>query len=165
MVRIVVDAMGGDAGPGEVVAGCAQASLLRPDLEITLVGDERHLRELLGGLAHARDRVTVHHASQAVTMEDKPSEALVGKPDSSIAVAARLVAEGGGEALVSAGNTGASVLACARNFKLLPGVRRAALAAVYPTEIRRGRRTIRSRCCSTWAPRWTRPPRIWSRSR
>jgi phosphate acyltransferase len=138
MVRIVVDAMGGDAGPAEVVAGCAQASLLRPDLEVTLVGDEPRLREVLAGLAHARDRVLVHHASQAVTMEDKPSEALSRKPDSSIAVAARLVAEGQGEALVSAGNTGASVLACARNFKLLPGVRRAGLAAVYPTEIRHG---------------------------
>ncbi len=138
MVRIVVDAMGGDAGPGEVVAGCAQASLLRPDLELTLVGDEGRLRALLSGLAHARDRVRVQHAGQVVTMEDKPSEALVGKPDSSIAVAARLVAAGEGEALVSAGNTGASVLACARNFKLLPGVRRAGLAAVYPTEIRRG---------------------------
>jgi glycerol-3-phosphate acyltransferase PlsX len=71
-------------------------------------------------------------------MDEKPGEALSGKPDSSIAVAARLVAEGKGDALVSAGNTGASVLACARNFKLLPGVRRAGLAAVYPTEIRRG---------------------------
>src|SRR5688572_19232833 len=129
MVRIVVDAMGGDAGPTEVVAGCAQASLLRPDLAITLVGEETRLRELLAGLAHARDRVAVHAASQAVAMDEKPSEALARKPDSSIAVAARLVAEGQGEALVSAGNTGASVLACARNFKLLPGVRRAALAA------------------------------------
>ena len=60
------------------------------------------------------------------------------KPDASIFVAARLVAEGRGGALVSAGNTGASVLACARNFALIPGVRRAGLAAVYPTEIRRG---------------------------
>jgi phosphate acyltransferase len=138
MVRIVVDAMGGDAAPAEVVAGSAQASLLRPDLEITLVGDQTRLRELLAGLAHARDRVAVHHAGQAVGMDEKPSEALASKPDASIAVAARLVADGRGEALVSAGNTGASVLACARNFKLLPGVRRAALAAVYPTEIRRG---------------------------
>jgi phosphate acyltransferase len=53
-------------------------------------------------------------------------------------VAAGLVAAGQAEALVSAGNTGASVLACARHFRLIPGVRRAALAAVYPTEIRRG---------------------------
>jgi glycerol-3-phosphate acyltransferase PlsX len=71
-------------------------------------------------------------------MEEKPAEALAEKPDASISVAARLVAEGQGDALVSAGNTGASVLACARTFKLLPGVRRAGLAAVYPTEMRHG---------------------------
>jgi glycerol-3-phosphate acyltransferase PlsX len=138
MVRIVVDAMGGDFAPDEVVAGCAQAAVLRPDLEVVLVGDERRIRALLATHRHPKERVVVHHASQVVTMDEKPGEALAGKPDSSIAVAARLVAEGRGDALVSAGNTGASVLACARNFKLLPGVRRAGLAAVYPTEIRHG---------------------------
>lgn len=138
MVRIVVDAMGGDFAPDDVVAGCAQAARLRPDMEVVLVGDEARIRALLATHEHPRDRIVVHHATQAVGMDDKPGEALVGKPDSSIAVAARLVAGGRGDALVSAGNTGASVLACARNFKLLPGVRRAGLAAVYPTEIRRG---------------------------
>jgi glycerol-3-phosphate acyltransferase PlsX len=71
-------------------------------------------------------------------MADKPKEALAAKPDASILVAAGLVAEGKADALVSAGNTGASVLACARLFPLIRGVRRAALAAVYPTEIRHG---------------------------
>jgi glycerol-3-phosphate acyltransferase PlsX len=138
MPRIVVDAMGGDFAPAEVVAGCAQASLSRNDLELVLVGDEGRLRELLRAQPHALERVAVHHASQVVNMADKPQEALAQKTDASIFVAARLVAEGRGEALVSAGNTGASVLACARNFKLIPGVRRAGLAAVYPTEIRHG---------------------------
>ncbi len=138
MVRIVVDAMGGDFAPDEVVAGSAQAAQLRPDLEAILVGDEARIRALLAAHPHPKDRVVIHHASQQVTMDDKPGEALTSKPDSSIAVAARLVASGRGDALVSAGNTGASVLACARNFKLLPGVRRAGLAAVYPTEIRHG---------------------------
>jgi phosphate acyltransferase len=71
-------------------------------------------------------------------MDEKPAEALAAKPEASIAVAADLVARGEGDALVSAGNTGASVLACARRWTLLTGVRRAALAAVYPTELRRG---------------------------
>jgi phosphate acyltransferase len=121
-----------------VVAGCAQASLARPDLNVVLVGDEPRLRALLAGTPHAQDRVTIRHASQFVTMEDKPQAALVEKNDASIFVAARLVAAGEGDALVSAGNTGASVLACARNFALIPGVRRAGLAAVYPTEMRHG---------------------------
>jgi glycerol-3-phosphate acyltransferase PlsX len=141
MPRIVVDAMGGDAAPAEVVPGAVQALAARPDLQVVLVGDQARLRALLESLpqaAAAGDRLVVHHAAQAVTMEDKPHEALAAKPEASIFVAARLVAAGEGDALVSAGNTGASVLACARNFKLIPGVRRAALAAVYPTEIRHG---------------------------
>ena len=83
-------------------------------------------------------RVRVHHAGSHVEMDEKPSEALAAKPDASILVAAQLVANGEGDALVSAGNTGAAVLACARSWPLLDGVRRAALAAVYPTELRRG---------------------------
>ena len=83
-------------------------------------------------MRHDGARVRVHHASQVVEMDEKPAEALAAKPDASIAVAADLVARGEGDALVSAGNTGACVLACARRWKLLPGVRRAALAAVYP---------------------------------
>jgi glycerol-3-phosphate acyltransferase PlsX len=71
-------------------------------------------------------------------MDEKPAEALAAKPESSIAMAADLVAQGEADALVSAGNTGACVLACARRWKLLAGVRRSGLAAVYPTELRRG---------------------------
>ena len=71
-------------------------------------------------------------------IKEKPSEALAQHPGASILVAAQLVADGAADALVSAGNTGASVLACARTWKRIPGVGRAALASVYPTEIRRG---------------------------
>jgi glycerol-3-phosphate acyltransferase PlsX len=71
-------------------------------------------------------------------MEESPREALLSKPDASIAVAARLCAQGQAAALVSAGNTGAAVLACQQHWKRLAGVRRCALAAVYPTELRRG---------------------------
>jgi glycerol-3-phosphate acyltransferase PlsX len=89
-------------------------------------------------MRHDGARVRVHHAPTWVEMDEKPAEALAAKPDASIAVAADLVANGEGDALVSAGNTGASVLACARKWPLLEGVRRAALASVYPTELRRG---------------------------
>jgi phosphate acyltransferase len=141
MPRIVVDAMGGDHAPHEVVAGTALAVAGRADLQVVLVGDEPRIRPLLEAAAlaaEARARIEVHHSSAQVTMAEKPQEALASKPDASIFVAARLVAAGHGEALVSAGNTGASVLACAKSFQLIPRVRRAALASVYPTEIRRG---------------------------
>jgi glycerol-3-phosphate acyltransferase PlsX len=130
--------MGGDHAPEEIVKGAAEASLSLPHAEIILVGDAATLGGILPRLRHDGGRVRVHHASQVVDMDDKPSEALAAKPDASIAVAIGLVGAGDGDAVVSAGNTGASVLACARHWPLLPGVRRTALASVYPTELRRG---------------------------
>jgi len=138
MHRIVVDAMGGDHAPDEIVQGAAEASLALSGAEIILVGDASVLGRLLPRLRHDGARVRVHHAPTHVEMDEKPAEALAAKPEASIVVAAQLVARGEGDALVSAGNTGASVLACAKTWKLLPGVTRAALAAVYPTELRRG---------------------------
>src|SRR5690242_14321510 len=136
--RIVVDAMGGDHAPEEIVKGSAEASLALSGAEIILVGDAEVLGRHLVRHRHDGARVRVHHAAAAIEMDEKPAEALAAKPDASIVVAADLVARGDGDALVSAGNTGACVLACARRWKLLPGVRRAALASVYPTELRRG---------------------------
>ena len=138
MHRIVVDAMGGDHAPDEIVKGAAEASLALRDAELILVGDAGRNRRVLPQVRHDGSRVRVHHAGQVIEMDEKPGEALAAKPDSSIAVAADLVAQGEGDALVSAGNTGACVLACAKRWKLIPGVKRAALAAVYPTELRRG---------------------------
>lgn len=130
--------MGGDHAPNEIVKGAAEASLNLRDAEIILVGDAVQLGSILPKVRHDGARVRVHHATDVVHMDEKPNEALIAKPDSSINVAAQLVANGEGDALVSAGNTGASVLACAKHWELMPGVRRSALAAVYPTELRRG---------------------------
>jgi glycerol-3-phosphate acyltransferase PlsX len=126
--------MGSDLGPAEVVRGAAQLSLEAPHIHALLVGDGKLIDAALAEVRHTAERISVHHAGQVVTMDEKPGEALAKKPDASVAVAARLVASGEAEAMVSAGNTGAGVLACAKHFKLLPGIRRAALAAVYPTQ-------------------------------
>ena len=138
MQRIVVDAMGGDHAPAEIVKGAAEASLSLRSAELILVGDAVQIGRILPKVRHDGGRVRVHHAADVVHMDEKPSEALAAKPDSSIHVATQLIAAGEGDTLVSAGNTGASVLACANNWELMDGVRRAALAAVYPTELRRG---------------------------
>jgi glycerol-3-phosphate acyltransferase PlsX len=138
VLRIAIDAMGGDQSPDEIVRGAAAASLALPGAELILVGDARRVARVLAESRHDAERVSIQHADQAVAMDEKPSDALAAKPESSILVAARLVARGDADALVSAGNTGACVLACARTFTLIDGVRRAALAAVYPTEMRRG---------------------------
>ncbi|HZS35205.1 MAG TPA: phosphate acyltransferase PlsX [Polyangia bacterium] len=137
-VTVAVDAMGGDFGAEEIVRGVAQLSLEAPHIQSLLVGDTRAIQAQLARARHDPERISVHHAEHVVRMDEKPAEALDEKPECSVAVAARLVAEGAADALVSAGNTGASVLACARHWKKIPGVRRAPLAAVYPTEIRRG---------------------------
>jgi len=133
-ITIAFDVMGSDHGPEEVIRGAAQLSLEAPHLHAVLVGDLHAIDAALEKTRHHAERISIHPATQYVEMAEKPAAALDGKPDASILVAARLVRDGGADALVSAGNTGAGVLACARSFQLLPGVRRAALAAVYPTQ-------------------------------
>lgn len=135
---VAVDAMGGDFAPDEVVKAVAALSLDAPHIQTLLVGDAARIGELLSRLKHNPERIVVDHAPQVIGMDEKPGEAISAKPDASICVAARRVAEGQAEALLSAGNTGAAVLACARHFKLLSGIRRAGLAAVVPTEMRHG---------------------------
>ena len=141
-ITIAVDAMGGDHAPSEIVKAVAALSLERsrsgPPVHTVLVGDAAQLSALLSNLRYDAERIAVRHASQVVTMDESPREALLHKPDASIAVAARLCAHGQAAALVSAGNTGAAVLACQQHWNRLAGVRRCALAAVYPTELRRG---------------------------
>ncbi|MDB4964771.1 MAG: plsX [Myxococcales bacterium] len=137
-VTVAVDAMGGDHAPGEIVRGVAMLSLEAPHIYTLLVGDGEAIGAVLSTVRHDPERIAVHHAPEAVKMWEKPAEALKEHPQASILVAAQLVADGAADALVSAGNTGASVLACARTWRKIPGVHRAALASVYPTEIRRG---------------------------
>ncbi len=137
-VTIAFDVMGGDHGPLEIVRGAAQLTLDTPHIHAVLVGDREQIAQALTQVRHNAERVAVHHAPDFVSMHEKPNVALEAKPDSSVLVAARLVRDGEADAMVSAGNTGAGVLACARTFSLIPGVRRAALATVYPTAVGRG---------------------------
>lgn len=137
-VTIAFDVMGSDHGPEEVVRGAAMLSLEAPHVHALLVGDRARIDKVLAEVRHSGERISIHHASEVVEMHEKPGDALARKPDASVNVAARLVADGEADALVSAGNTGACVLAAARHFKLLPGIRRAALAAVYPTRTPHG---------------------------
>ncbi|MEO0605721.1 MAG: phosphate acyltransferase PlsX, partial [Myxococcota bacterium] len=133
MIRIALDAMGGDHGYATAVEGAARLSREPVDIEIVMAGDEVILTKALAGFPHDPSRIRIVHADGCVAMDDSPRKALADAPDCSILTAARLVANGEADALVSAGNTGATILASAKTFGRLPGVRRAALAAVYPT--------------------------------
>jgi glycerol-3-phosphate acyltransferase PlsX len=138
MRTIALDAMGGDNAPACTVAAAAFLSLDEAAPGVLLVGDEPKLRALIDELEHNSSRLSFHHAPDFIAMDAKPREAIDQQPDASILVAARLVAAGDADALVSAGNTGAVTLACARTFGRIEGVSRCALGAVFPTEQRRG---------------------------
>src|SRR5437870_2689625 len=116
-VTIAVDAMGGDRAPEEIVRGIGALSLEAPHIQTLLVGPGDVLSAQLAKVRHDPERIAVHHAPDTIGSGDSPSVALAEKPGASILVAAQLVADGAADALVSAGNTGASVLACARTWK------------------------------------------------
>jgi glycerol-3-phosphate acyltransferase PlsX len=132
-MRIAVDVMGGDHGCGVVIEGAMRA--LQAEKRITqlfLVGDKAAIHAALPTRGFRDHRVRVVHASEVLTMEDKPAAALRRKRDCSIARAAELVSEGQADALVSVGNTGG--IFAAATFKLghLPGVDRGGIATVIP---------------------------------
>jgi glycerol-3-phosphate acyltransferase PlsX len=145
LARICVDAMGGDFAPRAPVAGAllALAELPAP-LELHLVGQsaviEQQVVELLGGelaaLAHVRDRLLIVEAPDVIAMTDKPTVALRGKPQSSMVVGLRRVAEGLADGFVSAGNTGAQMAASLMLLKLHAGLTRPAIGTIFPTATR-----------------------------
>jgi phosphate acyltransferase len=138
MSIIALDVAGGDLAPDAPLSAAMHFSTRPGCPDIVLVGDGATIERALSSGEHDRSRLHVVHAPEAVPMDADPSEALSRLPRASVLVAAELVADGKADALVSAGNTGAVVLACARTWKRLPGVTRCALGAVYPTEQRRG---------------------------
>jgi glycerol-3-phosphate acyltransferase PlsX len=124
MIRVAVDAMGGDRGPEEIVAGALDAA--SDTVEPVIVGPrglDTHGLELI-------------EAPEVIAMDEKPTEAVRTKPNSSLVVACRAVGEGRADAVVSAGNTGAMLAACLLELRRIPGVRRPAIAVTIPA--RRG---------------------------
>jgi glycerol-3-phosphate acyltransferase PlsX len=142
LARIALDAMGGDYAPQAPVTGALQAlTELDSDHTIQLVGQtdviEEHLATLFRGefvsATALRDRVEIVDAPEVVEMSDKPSAAVRGKPNSSMAVGLRLQPEGRSDAFVSAGNTGAQMAASLVLLRLHGGLNRPAIATVFPT--------------------------------
>jgi len=131
--RIAVDAMGGDFGPKVVVPG-ALAGARKSNASVILVGREQDISPVLEKEDAKGLDVEVVHASEIIGMEEKPSEALRRKKDSSLQVAFHLVKDGKADGVVSAGNSGA-ILACGM-FILgrIKGVERPAFASIMPTE-------------------------------
>jgi glycerol-3-phosphate acyltransferase PlsX len=128
MARVVVDAMGGDHAPGEIVRGAIDASA--EGVDVVLVGDRSQIDPVLDRF---QSDLPVIHASEVIEMHEDPARVVREKKDSSIMVAARLVKEGEAEAVISAGSTGAALAAAAFVIGRLKGVSRPAIASVFPT--------------------------------
>jgi glycerol-3-phosphate acyltransferase PlsX len=132
VVRIALDAMGGDHAPSEVVKGALLAAA-EFSVEIILVGQEEVVRRELAAAGATPRNIDVFDAREVVTMEDTALAPLRRKRNSSVRVCANLVAEGRANAFVSAGNTGATWTSARAVMGMIEGVSRPALATVVPS--------------------------------
>ena len=130
-MKIIVDAMGGDHAPQEIVKGAVRAQR-ELGVELVLVGKKEIIEDLLRQEQADLNGIRVVDARDVVTMEDDPSTATRRKKDSSMAVALNLLRDGEGDAMVSAGSTGALLTGATLTVKRIKGIRRAALAPVLP---------------------------------
>jgi phosphate acyltransferase len=143
LARIALDAMGGDFAPQATVAGALLAlSELDSAHSIQLVGRTAVITEQLGllledaqfsALREQRERIVIIDAPDVIEMTDKPGAAVRGKPNSSMIIGLKLQADGQSDAFVSAGNTGAQMAASMVVLKLHAGLKRPAIATVFPT--------------------------------
>lgn len=132
-MKIAVDAMGGDFAPQNIVAGVVHA--LRGTVPITrlyLVGDQARVEAELQKHGPRDPRVEIVHASEVITMDDPPVQAVRRKKDSSMGRAIDLVKKGEADAVVSAGNTGALMTAALLKLRTLEGIDRPGLAVLIP---------------------------------
>ena len=134
-MKIALDAMGGDFGPPNLVAGAALALREYPHIsKLFLVGDTAQIEAELRKLACNDSRIEIVHSTQVVEMSDRAWSAVRRKKDSSVSRAVDLVKHGQANAIVSAGHTGAAVAASMVKLRTLPGIYRPGIAAVLPTE-------------------------------
>ncbi|MDM8547503.1 phosphate acyltransferase PlsX [Candidatus Venteria ishoeyi] len=132
---IALDAMGGDHGPQVVVPAALRMLKKHPELKLILVGDSAQIASFIGNQdAPVQQRLSVHHASQVVAMNESPAKALRLKKDSSMRVAINLVKSGDAQACVSAGNTGALMATARFVLKTLPHIDRPAICTALPTK-------------------------------
>jgi len=131
-LHIALDAMGGDRGPEEMVSGAIMA-VRDFDLEIILLGDEERLRAALASQGFDSSRIQIMATTQVVAMDESPFDAIRRKKDSSIVRAFALHREGKVDAVVSAGNSGATLAAGIKLLGRLDNISRPGIAGIYPT--------------------------------
>ena len=131
-MKIILDAMGGDNAPGAIVQGAVDAQK-EFGVDIVLVGREAEVSAALRACGGAdNEHIAVVNAEEVIDMHDEPSMACRRKKDSSMSVALRMLADGAGDAMISAGSTGALLTGATLLVKRVRGIRRAAFAPVLP---------------------------------
>ncbi len=133
-MRLIVDAMGGDLAPREIVLGVSSALGKDESLEVILTGDEEKILAVMRENGISQERIRIEHAPDQIEMEEDPLCILKSKKNSSMAKGLMLLRENEGDAFLSAGSTGALLVgASSRIYKLkLPGIRRCAIGSVLP---------------------------------
>ena len=129
-MKIIVDVMGGDKAPVEMIRGACEASFLT-DATLVLVGRESVINEELSHLKYDSSKLEIRHAETVIEMDDDPMLVVKGKTDSSMSEGLKLLKEEG-DAFVSAGSTGALHTGASLKVRNIKGVRRAAIAALLP---------------------------------
>ena len=133
-LTVSIDAMGGDSGPGIVVAALARSVLRHPAARFILHGDETTLKSLLEKRAKLAERVSVRHAAEQVRMDEKPSLALRRGRNTSMWRAIESLKNKEAEVAISAGNTGALMAMSMFQLGVLDGISRPAIASIWPTK-------------------------------
>lgn len=132
-MKIIVDAFGGDNSPDVVIKGAAMA-VEKLDVDIVLTGDENKIKSFAAANGISLDRISIIHTESVIDIHEEPTTILKERSDCSMAVGLKALADGEGDAFVSAGSTGALVVGATFIAKRLKGIKRAALAPIMPTD-------------------------------
>ena len=131
-MKIIVDAFGGDNAPLEIIKGCAE-SVAKFGVDIILTGKESKIREVAAQNNISLDRIEIEDCDEVITMHDSAESVLKKKKNSSMALGFRLLAQGKGDAFLSAGNSGALCVGATLLIKRIKGIKRPAFAPVLPS--------------------------------
>ena len=132
-IILSIDAMGGDAGPAAVIAGCDYSARKNADIFFILHGPEEEIERLVSRRKSLTGRCEIRDATAVVTMDDKPSQVVRSGEGTSMWSAIEAVREGSASVAVSCGNTGALMALSMIRLRKLPGVNRPAIAVLYPS--------------------------------
>lgn len=133
-MKVLVDAMGGDNAPYDIVRGCIDAVKETEDFEVVLIGDEEIIKKILADEGFKNDRLIIRHASQVILNTDAPTKAIREKKDSSMVVGFNMLKNNEGDVFLSAGNSGALMAGGLFILGRIANVDRPALAPLAPSE-------------------------------